>query len=197
MDVLLMLDNQITLALYDWGVGYPLLQRLFLYIAVVAVYALPIVLLWLFWRNRGRDRRSAIKIFLAVVLVWRLLSHTLGVFFYDLYGFRDRPFTERGLQEFFFEQPEKAFPSDHAAVLTVVTALLFFYGYRKLAWLFAGALVLTGFGRIVVGFHYFGDITGGVALGLVMWGVMKVLDQPIERFFDRITLLEKRSDSES
>lgn len=194
MNVLLTLDNQITYELYDWGNRYPLIQRLFLYVAVVAVYALPVVLLWLFWRNQSADRRSAIKMFLAAIVVWRGLSNWLGAWLYDSYGFRDRPFADRGLQEFFFERPEKAFPSDHAAVLTVVAALLFVYGYRRLGWYFVVALVLTVIGRVVVGFHFFGDVLGGVALGLLMVGIMRLVDRPLERMFDRFSFVRKGTD---
>jgi membrane-associated phospholipid phosphatase len=194
MNGLLAWDNRITLGLYDWGAAHQFVQRLFLYAAVVAVYALPIVLIWLFWRNRGSDRRVSIKIFLAAVVVWRVLSQVLGSLLYGQYGFRNRPFNQRGLQEFFFEQPQKAFPSDHAAVLTTVACLFLIYRYPRLGWFFVAALIVTAFGRVVVGFHYVGDILGGVTLGIVMTGVMVVLDRFFERLFDRWQLNKGTND---
>lgn len=195
MGQLLALDDWVTLSLYDWGTANPGLQKFFLYIAVVAVYALPVVLVWLFWRNQKSDRRVAIKVFLGAILVWRVFSQALGSILYGNYGFRDRPFSARGLQEFFFEQPQKAFPSDHAAVLTVVAALFLLYRYPKLGWIFGAGLVLTGFGRIVVGFHYLGDVLGGIGLGLIVVAILALLDRFIERLFDKWNLAKANDEN--
>jgi len=186
MNTLLALDERLTLALFNWGSAHTAVQTLFLAIAVVAVYALPVVLIWLFWRNQAADRRTVAKIFIAVVISWRIFSQALGAFLYGQYGFRDRPFALEGLREFFFERPEKAFPSDHAVVLTVVVLLLFRFGYPKLGGWFIIALLLTALGRVVVGFHFLGDVLGGVGLGLVTYALMLALDRPLERLFDRL-----------
>lgn len=177
---LLELDKQATFAIYDAVSSNQALIHFFLYLAALVVYILPVILLYLFFKN-GRDRLNSIKIFLATVITWRIFSNGLGILIYNLWQFRDRPFAETGLQELFLEQPTKAFPSDHAAVLTIVAAMCFFLGYKRLGWIFVIAGTLSVFGRVAVGFHYIGDIFGGIAVGLIAFALFYYLDSQIER----------------
>lgn len=187
---LLQLDQQISDAAYRLIGGTTSLETAFLVLAALPVYALPIVLLILFIRNRGIDRRASIKLFFGAVLAWQVLSNAVGSFLYGQYGFRDRPFAATGATELFFERPQKAFPSDHASVLAVITALLFAYGYRRLGWIFLIGTLLTMIGRVGIGFHYVGDMVGGAIIGLLAYGILRLLDRPLERLFDRVKLLE-------
>ena len=161
---LIEIDELISGAVYLYTVNIPGIHPLFLALGAVPIYALPLLLLVLFLRNRGRDRRSATKLFLGAILAWQILSNAVGSFLYGQYGFRDRPFASTGATELFFERPEKAFPSDHASVLVVVTMLLFAYGYKKLGWLLVAGTSLTIIGRVGIGFHYLGDMIGGQRL---------------------------------
>lgn len=181
MTALLQVDQQITLTLYHWGNAHPTAQHFFLLLAVVAVYSLPLILIWLFWRNQGEDRLNSAKIFLAAVLSWQVFSKLIGTWLYASYGFRDRPFSLDGLQEFFLEQPQKAFPSDHAAVLAAVTTTFFIYKYPKLGWLFVVLAVLTAAGRVVVGFHYIGDVAGGAVVGVLTALLIRAADKPLDK----------------
>lgn len=183
MNTLLDLDLLVTTALY----AAAQVRVLFLTIATVPIYALPLTLIWLFWRNRGSDRSVAVKVFLGSFLAWQVLAKAVGEFFYRTYGFRDRPFSSGGADELFFERPEKAFPSDHASVLFFVMLFFFRSGYPKLGWLFAVVLLLTALGRVSVGYHYVGDIVGGLAIGALAYGIMVLLDKPLNRFLARWT----------
>lgn len=186
---LIELDELISGAVYLYTVNIPGVHPLFLVLGAAPIYALPILLLVLFLRNRGFDRRSAIKLFFAAILAWQVLANAVGSFLYGQYGFRDRPFASTGATELFFERPEKAFPSDHASVLIVVTMLLFAYGYKKLGWVILVGTCLTVIGRVGIGFHYLGDMVGGAVIGLAAYALMRWLDRPLEKLFDRFSFL--------
>lgn len=178
-------DTQLTLSLYHWGSRNESVQHAFLFIANAFVYVLPLVLLWLFFRSR-QDRINSAKIFLTAVLAWQVFTRLIGGWLYSAYGFRDRPFSLGGLQELFFERPQKSFPSDHAAVMFAAMLALFAYKYPRLGWLFLIGALVSSFARVVVGFHYVGDILGGFALGAVAYGVIRLLDRPIDRILEKI-----------
>jgi len=182
---LLTLDHRLTFSLFHWGSSNPALQRFFLIVASVFIYLLPIILIWLFFRSHG-DRLRSVKIFLVAVLSWQVLAQLLGSWLYTAYDFRERPFAAIGLQELFFEQPEKAFPSDHAAVMFGVMAAFFGYKYPRLGWLFLIGGLISSFGRVAVGFHYVGDILGGVAIGVIAYGLIRLLDTTLDKALEPI-----------
>lgn len=190
---LLELDRTLTLWLYQGdqiGAGT---ERLTYSVASIFIYVLPLALLYLFWRSY-RDRISAIKIFLAVVIAWKVLSNFIGQMLYGNYGFRDRPFGEFGIQELFFERPEKAFPSDHAAVFMTVTLLFFLYRYPKLGWLFLIGGIVSSIARVNVGFHWVGDVMGGWLLGATVALIFYLLDRPITHLLESLlAVIPKRS----
>lgn len=191
------LDQIITFWLYRGDAIGPGLEKAFYGLASLFIYLLPVILLVMFFRSY-RDRIQSIKILLATIITWRVLSSLVAGLLYGQYGFRDRPFAEYGIQELFFEQPAKAFPSDHAAVLMVATLLFFYYRYPKLGWLFLIGGVVSSLSRVVVGFHWVGDVIGGWLLaGLVYW-LLRVLDQPLSNLLDKIlTALRLRNRADS
>jgi undecaprenyl-diphosphatase len=179
-------DNSLTFALYRWGSTTPLLQAFFLVLASLFIYLLPLILLWLFFRSHA-DRMKSVKIFLAALLAWQVLSGSVGAYLYSAFGFRDRPFALDGVRELFFERPEKAFPSDHAAVMLAVALAFFGYRYPKLGYLFLIGGFLSSFGRVTVGFHYVGDILAGWALGAVAYFIIRALDRYLDPIIARLT----------
>ncbi len=178
------LDNSITFSLYH-QFSNPLAEKLLYYSASVFIYLLPVLLVYLFWRG-GRDRVNSVKIFLVAVLAWQVFSALLGHYLYSRYGFRDRPFAVHGLQEFFFERPQKAFPSDHAAVIFGVMLSLFAYGYRRLGWIFLIGGTLSALARVVIGFHYFGDVIGGFVIGGLAFWLIWLLGRPLDSWLAKI-----------
>ncbi|MEX2361629.1 MAG: phosphatase PAP2 family protein, partial [Patescibacteria group bacterium] len=184
-------DQKITFLLYLESID-PTLTNTIYFIASGFVYVIPIVLLVMFWRSH-RDRIVSMKIFLAALLAWQGLTTVVGDYLYTHYLFRDRPFTGRGIQELFFEQPHKAFPSDHAAVLMVVIVAAFAYRYPKLGYVFLIGGVLSSLARVVIGFHWFGDILAGWLLGAIAVGVIWLFDRPITVAFEWVIKKFSRS----
>ncbi|HUD20500.1 MAG TPA: phosphatase PAP2 family protein [Candidatus Saccharimonadales bacterium] len=188
---MLTLDHTITNWLYGGRVLPHGWENLLYGLASFFVYLLPVILIVLFFKNY-RDRLNSIKIFLIAVVSWQVLNKSIGSFLYNHYGFRNRPFADYGgTKEFFFEQPQKAFPSDHAAVLIAVALSLIFYRYPKLGWVFLIGGVLSSLARVVIGFHWFGDVIGGWAIGAITWGVFYLLDTQIDWLLKKIPYLDK------
>ena len=179
------LDHSLTFWLYQGdGIGAGI-EKLFYSAASLFVYLLPLILIFMFFRSY-RDRVQSIKIALAVAFVWRVLSQVLAGWLYGQYGFRERPFAEYGIQELFFERPAKAFPSDHAAVLMIATLLFLYYKYPKLGWLFLVGGVISSFSRVVIGFHWVGDVLGGWVLAVIAYLIIRAIDGPLTKLVERI-----------
>lgn len=178
------LDERLSLKLFAITQEAKFWQYLFVGVAAAFVYLLPIMLVNFF--IRVQDRLVSIKIFLVTIFTWRILSHYTGELIYAFTGFRDRPFASQGMLELFFERPTKAFPSDHAAVLLVVTLALFYYKKPTWGWIFVVGTLLSSFARVTVGFHYIGDILGGWVIGLIGFGVLVAVEKPLTQLLNKI-----------
>ena len=184
---LLTLDQTLTGALYELTRHNIELQGVIYITATYLIFLLPMALLHLAWKPN--TRLLAAKIFVFALITWQIISKFAGEFFYFQYGFRDRPFAFSGLRELLFEQPQKSFPSDHAAVLLFVTLALFRYRQTGWAWVFLAVTILSSVARAAVGFHWVGDIIGGWLVALLGFGLMIWLEQPFQKLRDRIAQL--------
>jgi membrane-associated phospholipid phosphatase len=192
---LLELDKTLTFKLYFVDSLSHFGQQILYSIASLFIYLVPIILIILFFRG-AKDRINSIKIFLTAILSWQVLSYFTGYLLYHYYGFRDRPFASKGLSELLFERPQKAFPSDHSAVLFAVMLAFFAYKYPKLGWLFLIGGVLSSFGRVMIGFHYVGDVFGGWILGAIALGIVMLLDKPLTKLITKTLSLLKLHESQ-
>jgi len=175
---ILQLDNNLTLTLFHWGSRNSIWEWVSFVASTVFVYGVPIVLVVMFFKG-AKERLVSTKLLLLVLISWRVVSSYVGTFFYTQFAFRDRPFSLSGKPEFFFEQPTKAFPSDHATLLAAITLGFFAYRYPKLGRLFLVGTVITSVGRVLIGFHYVGDILAGWLLGAATFGLFILFDKPV------------------
>ncbi|MBI4948171.1 phosphatase PAP2 family protein [Candidatus Berkelbacteria bacterium] len=180
---LLELDKTITFWLYKEQ-----LSEQVNYLASYFIYLLPLSLIYLFFHSY-KDRLVAIKVLIISIFSWKVLSYLTGLISYNYFEFRDRPFATYGIKELFFERPEKAFPSDHAALLATATLCFFYYKYPRLGWFFLiGGVIVSSFARVVIGFHWFGDVVGGWVIGLIAFGVLTIFDRSINIFLEKFLL---------
>ena len=173
-------DESLSQALSQAVVGRPLQEPVFI-LAAWFVYLAPILLIYLFLKDRP-GRVLALKLSIAALLAWQVFSNLLGQLAYNQFGFRDRPFSDFGWQEFLFERPERAFPSDHAAFLAAIALTLFWQKQAKLGWFFLLGALFGSLARVAVGFHYLGDILVGWLLGLAAAWLIWRLEGPLTQF---------------
>lgn len=193
---ILELDRILTFKLYFADSLSHLGQQVLYSIASLFIYLVPIILIILFFRT-AKDRINSVKIFLAAILSWQVLSYLTGYLLYHYYGFRDRPFASKGITELLFERPQKSFPSDHAAVIFAVMLSFFVYKYPKLGWLFLIGGILSSLGRVVIGFHYVGDILGGWLIGAIALGIIILLNKPLTNLIKKtLSLLKLHDDTQ-
>ncbi|MDE1869507.1 MAG: phosphatase PAP2 family protein [Candidatus Micrarchaeota archaeon] len=72
------------------------------------------------------------------------------------------------------------FPSNHATVLTGIA--LFVKGYRYLNVLYIIWLLIVLFGRVYLGAHYLSDVIAGIAISLVVAGIIYRYREQINSF---------------
>jgi len=181
---LLALDQSLTNTLYDLTRSNPEWQRLIYAVATYLIFLIPLMLVWL--ATKPTTRLLAAKMFTGAIITWLVINKLTGQFFYTQFNFRDRPFALTGVKELLFEQPQKSFPSDHAAILLFVTLALFYYRQRVWAWLFLAVTLISSLARVMVGFHWVGDILGGWLVGLIGFGLVVWLDRPLTRIGQKI-----------
>lgn len=181
---LIRLDQNLTEGIYSLTRDNLGLQKIVYIFASYPIFLLPIALVWLVWQKTSRW--EAVKIFIGAIFTWQVMSKLAGEFFYTQFGFRDRPFAFAGIKELLLEQPQKAFPSDHAAVLLFVTCALFYYRQKTWAWIFLVATVLSSIARVAIGFHFVGDILGGWLIGAIGFGLLVYFDRPLQKLLEKI-----------
>lgn len=184
------MDQNLTEEMYRFTRDNLALQKIAYIFASYPIFLLPIALVWLVWQKTSRW--VAVKIFIGAIFTWQVMSKLAGELFYTQFGFRDRPFAFAGIKELLLEQPQKAFPSDHAAVLLFVTCALFYYRQKTWAWIFLVATLLSSIARVAIGFHFVGDILGGWLIGLIGFGLLVYFDRPLQRLLEKIWNLVSR-----
>src|SRR5665647_499977 len=85
--------------------------------------------------------------------------------------------------------PDPAFPSGHTSNAFSFATTLSYYHRKVAPFLFAWA-ILIAFSRVFLGFHYFTDVLGGAAVGivisLVITRIAKRYDTQIADFVERL-----------
>lgn len=147
-------------------------------LSVYGVYLIPFILLW-FWFARRRE--TSLFAFLTGLVAWQVVSRVIGHFVP-----RQRPedFYHYALvkQEGLFHRPGSSFPSDHTAFMTAIAMIFLLADQPGPAWLVLVIEFFTLLGRVVVGFHWPGDILGGLIVGVVTAYLMWWWRKPIEKY---------------
>lgn len=185
MPVLLEIDKKLTTWLYLGDAFSGAADLVVFILASMIIYALPVVLLILFWRNRSNERQASLSVLVAALFSWLILANLTGYIAYEIYGFRERPFVDFGLNELFFERPQKAFPSDHAAVFAAAAAMFFATRLKTWGWFFVISGFLSCLARVSIGFHWVGDIIAGWLIGLIGFAIVYYLSPQLNRLFLR------------
>ena len=131
--------------------------------AVVPLYALATVALWLLARPYGNPRW---KLASSSALIAAAIALALNQVIAHLWD-RPRPFTEHpGLTHVLAARTtDPSFPSDHAAAAFAIAFAVFAFS-RRAGTLFLAAATVIGLSRIALGMHYPSDVLAGMLVGL-------------------------------
>lgn len=163
-------------------------------VAVYAVYAVPVVMVY-YWFRPTPPRRSPsghlrgdsesektqkflMNLLVSVIISWQVIARILGQWIN-----RPRPEIFSGAKEVFFHPPTYAFPSDHALFFAFITTYLYLSGYKKMAGIALAATIIISLARVIGGLHWPGDILAGWLIGGFLAMIFWQLRGWIERWF--------------
>ena len=90
----------------------------------------------------------------------------LGIFVLNYFYYDPRPFVTIGFDPIVSHIPDNGFPSDHAALTTLI-ALIMYTFHRKLGFFLFVISLLVSISRIYVGLHHFVDVLAGTLLAIL------------------------------
>jgi len=161
---ILQIDQKVLIWFNKTLVGHShFLDLLLKFTGVYLIYALPIILLLMWFLVKEAKKRLALLASMTAVILSVLINKLIAHFWY-----RPRPdITTIGLKEVFFHRPDVSFPSDHAAVLLAITFALYLFGFKKAGnWFLLYSLIIL-FARVAIAIHYPLDMIGGAAVAFV------------------------------
>lgn len=179
MDILA-IDQNVLVAVNSFFVGKSdFLDKIVEFFAVYLVYALPIILLFIWFKYKNR-RPEIFLSFLGMAVAWFVITKFIVP---NYIWFRPRPdLVAFGVKELLFHRPDYSFPSDHATALFGLTFGFYLFGWRKAGnYFLLYALVITFF-RVTIGVHFPLDIVAGALSGLAGVSLVKLCEKPVRRY---------------
>jgi len=176
--VVLNYDEKLLLWLNQALIGKSdLLDKVMIFLGVYLVYALPVILLLLWFLVKKQQRTLAFS-FAGMLISWFFITKLIVPSIW----FRPRPeLNVLGAKELLFHRPDYSFPSDHATALFALTFGLCFFGYKKASsWFLVYALIIT-ISRISLGVHFPLDIVGGIISGLIGASIVKLFERGLDK----------------
>ncbi len=175
---ILSIDQSILVWLNESLVGKSTaLDKIIIFLGVYLVYALPVVLLIL-WFAVKKEQRALAFSFAGMLISWFIITKNVV----PAIWFRPRPdLAFIGAKELIFHRPDYSFPSDHATALFTLTFGLYFFGYKKAAnWFLLFAVIICA-ARVTLGIHFPLDILGGAVSALLGIGLIKLFEKPLDK----------------
>jgi len=111
--------------------------------------------------KRGNQKDLIILASISFPLVF--LVSKIGAYLY----FDPRPFVVGHFVPLIPHDPDNGFPSDHALLLSSVTALFIVYR-RKIGYILAVLTAVVAFSRVYVGIHHFVDVFASILMAITV-----------------------------
>jgi undecaprenyl-diphosphatase len=202
MQSLISLDEKVF-SWFNSAIGLsPILDWLIKILSVYAVYTVPFIILFFWFRPvpprrspsghlRGAEEKTQtyelekiriflINLFVSVIISWQGIATIIGKWIN-----RPRPDTFAGTKEILFHPPTYSFPSDHALFFAFITAYLYLNGYKKMGNIALIITLLVSLSRVSGGFHWPGDIVAGWMLGTILAYLFYLIRKPMEKYIAR------------
>lgn len=157
------MDRAVTQWINAWAGSSGLLDSFMIAASQFGVPLLVLFVMLQWWskHERLRVRHACVAAGLSFLLGLALNQVIL------LFVHRVRPY-DAGLTHLIIARSSDwSFPSDHATATIAIAATFFFHGWRKRALALAIGAMLVCVSRIYVGTHYFTDVLGGAATGII------------------------------
>jgi membrane-associated phospholipid phosphatase len=164
--------------LFDFG-ALPFLNSVFSFFATYLIFLASLLFVWGIFRVRDAWERIYFLgfFFLQELLSWGIVKETI-ILFYD----RQRPFEVLDMPSFLERATGSAFPSGHMLFMAGL-AFIAFEMNRRLGWILLGLTILTGLGRVAVGYHWVSDILGGIIISGLVFLFLKHFLLPVLKKF--------------
>lgn len=175
MHTLIQLDQSLSASYSQFTDSHTVLAKLSIALGVGLVYLVPLILAFAWF---AVSRKAALKAAITGLLAWEGLSKLVAHFVP-----RARPaLSQIGTKELIFHRPDTSFPSDHSAFLMAVALSLYLSGQKKLGHVVLIIAILTGITRVGIGVHFPGDILAGWLVGAITVGLLRLIDQPLDKY---------------
>ena len=154
----------------------------------IAAWGVPVMVLAVagqWWSSPDRRAKRHVLVAAGLAFVLGLALNQLLLLEFD----RVRPYISGVTTLLVPPSADPSFPSDHATAVFSIAATFMLGQMRWQAlWFFPGAVVVA-LSRVFVGIHYFGDVLGGAATGVIAAVVIAAIykrETRIDRFITGI-----------
>ncbi len=181
-------DDKLLLAANGLTGHSAALDHLYVILATWPVYLIPVILLYI-WVFFPVFRLNAIRAFGSGLIAWVGFNTVIGWIWY-----RPRPALKMvGVHELLLHQPDKSFPSDHAAFGMAIAATFILSGQKRLGWFLVFWTLLFSIARVIVAVHYPLDILGGYVVGILTALLINYFGKQVNQYIGQpiILLLRK------
>ena len=178
MPEFLMHFDQTLFHLINTGIANPLFDVVMPFITDVKHFIPVYILLigFLLWKGGSEGRWAALLLLVSIGIADPLNSRVLKEQIA-----RERPCRELSDVRLLVNcGGGKSFPSSHA-VNNFAALVIFFWFFRRYAWIWFVFAALISFSRIYVGVHYPLDILGGALIGILIGAIVIALFELIRR----------------
>jgi undecaprenyl-diphosphatase len=177
---------------------HPFLDGLMVFVTQYAlvIYALVVLLMWVFGKNKYK-----------YTVVFAAITGALGLFINVVLGhihYEPRPFvTHSNVHLLIPHAKDSAFPSDHSTGAFSLALAVLWRKHRKIGFGMLIFAILTGISRIYVGHHYPFDVLASIIVSLItsrfvyaFSSVFRPIVRIIISIYNRIPLVPKTEQSE-
>lgn len=165
------LDADITHAINSLAGASVAVDFLMIWASAIGVPLLVLAVAGQWWQRNARTQTRHVLIATGFSFLAGLALNQLILLFVH----RMRPY-DAGLTHLIVAPSmDFSFPSDHATAVFAIAAAFLLHGFHRRGLVFLAAALLIAFSRVYIGTHYFSDVLGGAATGVIAAILVRIL----------------------